>query len=153
MVTGNRDRFICGVKESRIPTNGDKEREGRVVPRFGRVVLPSFPHHVVQRGHNKQAVFAEESDYRYYLRTLQDFKDLYEVKVFGFCLMTNHVHLVLQPGESVSGLGQLMKRLSGRQTRLVNRQEGRSGTLWETAPGKSLSPWSRNCPGIKTTGF
>ena len=102
------------------------------MPRFGRVVLPSFPHHVVQRGHNKQAVFAEESDYRYYLRTLQDFKDLYEVKVFGFCLMTNHVHLVLQPGESVSGLGQLMKRLSGRQTRLVNRQEGRSGTLWES---------------------
>jgi putative transposase len=46
--------------------------------------------------------------------------------------MTNHVHLILQPGESVSGMGQLMKRLAGRQTRFVNRQELRTGTLWES---------------------
>jgi len=45
--------------------------------------------------------------------------------------MTNHVHLVLQPSETVSGLGRLIKRLSGRQTRFVNRQESRTGTLWE----------------------
>jgi len=45
---------------------------------------------VVERGHNKQVVFAEESDYRYYLKTLEEFKDLYGVKVYGFCLMTNH---------------------------------------------------------------
>ena len=101
------------------------------MPRLGRVVVPNFPHHVVQRGHNKQVVFAEEADYRYYLRTLEDFKEEYDVKVYGFCLMTNHVHLILQPGEAISGLGQLMKRLSGRQTRFVNRQELRSGTLWE----------------------
>ena len=107
------------------------EREGRVMPRFGRIVVPSFPHHVVQRGHNKQVVFAEEADYRYYLATLEEFKDLYEVKVYGFCLMTNHVHRILQPGEAVAGLGQLMKRLSGRQTRFINRLESRTGTLWE----------------------
>jgi len=87
---------------------------------------------VVQRGHNKQVVFAEEADYRYYLRTLEEFKDLYDVRVYGFCLMTNHVHLILQPGDSVAGMGQLMKRLAGRQTRFVNRQEARTGTLWES---------------------
>ncbi|AFL73270.1 transposase [Thiocystis violascens] len=101
------------------------------MPRIGRVILPNYPHHVVQRGHNRQVVFVEESDYRYYLDTLEAFKQVYDVKVFGFCLMTNHVHLILQPGEAVADLGQLMKRLAGRQTRFVNRQESRSGTLWE----------------------
>ena len=101
------------------------------MPRIGRVVLANYPHHVVQRGHNRQVVFAEEADFLYYLDTLKEFKDLYDVKVYGFCLMTNHVHLILQPGEEIAGLGQLMKRLAGRQTRFVNRQESRSGTLWE----------------------
>ena len=101
------------------------------MPRLGRVVVPNYPRHIVQRGHNKQVVFAQEGDFRYYLSTLEDFKALYDVKVYGFCLMTNHVHLILQPGEAISGLGQLMKRLSGRQTRFVNRQEFRTGTLWE----------------------
>jgi putative transposase len=99
--------------------------------RIGRVVLPNYPHHVVQRGHNKQVVFVEEADYQYYLNTLEAFKVLYDVQVYAFCLMTNHVHLILQPGEAIAGLGQLMKRLAGRQTRFVNRQDARSGTLWE----------------------
>ena len=43
------------------------------MPRVGRVVLANYPHHVVQRGHNKQVVFAEEDDFRYYLDTLQNF--------------------------------------------------------------------------------
>ena len=101
------------------------------MPRCGRVVLPNYPHHVVQRGHNKQVVFAADTDYRYYLSTLKQFKDVYGVKVYGFCLMTNHVHLILQPGEAVDGLGQLMKRLAGRQTRFMNRNKSRTGTLWE----------------------
>ncbi len=41
-------------------------------------------------------VFAEEADFRYYLRTLEEFKDLYGVKAYGFCLMRNHIHLILQ---------------------------------------------------------
>ena len=46
--------------------------------------------------------------------------------------MTNHVHLLLAPGESVAGLGQLMKALAARATRYRNRLEGRSGTVWES---------------------
>ncbi len=99
---------------------------------MGRVVLPNYPHHVVQRRHNRQVVFAEPADFEYYLETLVKFKAEYAIQVYGFCLMTNHVHLVLQPGEQVAGLGQLMKRLAGRQTRYMNRQEHRSGTLWES---------------------
>jgi len=99
---------------------------------MGRVILPGYPHHIVQRGHNRQAVFAEPDDYQYYLDTLAEFKDVYGIAVYAWCLMTNHVHLLVAPGEEVAAVGSLMKRLAGRQTRYHNRLEGRSGTLWES---------------------
>ena len=66
------------------------------------------------------------------MATLAEFKEEYSVKVYAFCLMTHHIHLIVQPGKVVAGLGQLMKRLAGCQTRSVNRREKRSGTLWES---------------------
>ena len=98
--------------------------------RTGRVLLPNNPHHVVQRGHNRQVVFAEVSAYQYYLKTLRLWKREYGIKVYAYCLMTHHVHMVLEPADDVAVLGNLMKRLAGRQTRYVNCLEGRSGTLW-----------------------
>ena len=53
------------------------------------------------------------------------------VKVYAYCLMTNHVHLLLCPGEEVAAMSRLMKALAARATRYRNRVEGRSGTLWE----------------------
>ena len=100
------------------------------MPRMARIVLPNFPHHIVQRGHNRQATFAEAADFERYLDTLREYKAEYRVKVLAWCLMTNHLHLLLAP-EDLDGLGKLMKRLAGRQTRYHNHLEGRSGTLWE----------------------
>lgn len=105
---------------------------GKDMPRMGRIVLPNYPHHVVQRGHNRQVVFAAEDDYQRYLSDLRELKDVFGVKVYAYCLMTNHVHLLLAPGDLVAGLGQLMKALAARTTRYRNRLEGRSGTLWES---------------------
>lgn len=107
------------------------------MPRMARVVLPHFPHHVVQRGHNRQVTFAERVDFERYLATLREFKEGYGVRVYAFCLMTNHVHLLLAPSDP-AGIGKLMKRLAGRQTRHHNRLEGRSGTLWEGRYKSSL---------------
>jgi putative transposase len=104
---------------------------------MARVVVPDYPHHIVQRGHNRQVIFAAPGDYRRYLDTLRECKKRYGVAVHAFCLMTNHVHLLLSPRES-SSLGKLMKRLAGRQTRHHNRLEGRSGTLWEGRYKSSL---------------
>ena len=101
------------------------------MPRAARIVLPDYPHHIVQRGHNRQVVFACEDDYRYYLDNLREWKEACRCKVYAFCLMTNHVHLVIDPGPQTENLGRLMKRVAGRQTRYVNRLEGRTGTLWE----------------------
>ncbi len=101
------------------------------MPRMARVVLPNYPHHVVQRGHDRQVVFAGAGDCRRYLRDLRELKEAFDVRVYAYCLMTNHVHLLLSPGERASGLGRLMKALAARATRYRNRLERRSGTLWE----------------------
>ena len=112
--------------------NRDTTSQGTTtMPRLGRTILPDYPHHIVQRGHNRQVVLAETQDFERYLATLAEFKDVYGVKVYAYCLMTNHVHLLVAP-ETTAGLGRLMKRLAGRQTRYHNTLEGRSGTLWES---------------------
>jgi len=101
------------------------------MPRKARIVLANCPHHIVQRGHNRSVVFAEDRDYLYYLKNLSEWKSRLGCKLYSYCLMTNHIHLVVDPGDNPANLGLLMKRVTGRQTRLVNTLERRSGSLWE----------------------
>lgn len=54
------------------------------------------------------------------------------LRVFRYCLMTNHVHLIVEAGDRLGDIGELMKRLAGRQTRYVNKLERRTGSLWES---------------------
>jgi putative transposase len=102
------------------------------VPRASRVVLANHPHHIVQRGHNRRAVFTREADYEYFLATMRECRAAYGVKVYAYCLMTDHIHLILEPSVETATLGKFMKCLAGRQTRYVNRLEVRRGTLWES---------------------
>ena len=90
-----------------------------------------MPLHIVQRGHDRNAVFVQQTDYAYYLENLRQAKSDLRIKVFGYCLMTNHVHLLLAPNDDVDSVSRLMKILAARQTRYVNKLEKRSGTLWE----------------------
>ena len=101
------------------------------MPRSVRVIVPNVPHHVVQRGHNRSSVFAESADFNYYLQTLREWKITLGIKVYSYCLMTNHIHLILEPSDDAQVVGKLMRRLAGRQTRYVNRLEGRTGSLWD----------------------
>jgi len=101
------------------------------MPRQSRIVLSNCPHHIIQRGHNRQVIFSGDDDYLYYLENLREWKAELNCKVYAYCLMTNHVHLVIDPGENVENLGLLMKRVAGRQTRYVNKMKKRSGSLWE----------------------
>ncbi len=70
-------------------------------------------------------------DYRLYLKNLRKWKAELGCKVYAFCLMINHVHLVIDPGASPSSLAALMKRVAGSQTRYFNNKFNRSGSLWE----------------------
>ena len=101
------------------------------MPRMARIVVPNTPHHIVQRGHNKQTVFSSCEDYQFYLENLFEWKEKLHCTVYAWCLMTNHIHLIINPGEDTESLGKLMKRLAGKQTRFVNRLENRTGSLWE----------------------
>lgn len=101
------------------------------MPRPLRIILPNTPHHIVQRGHNRQTVFVSDDDYNYYRENLIHFKKEFGCRVYAYCLMTNHIHLVVDPGDDPESLSKFMKRVAGRQTRYVNRLEGRSGSLWE----------------------
>ncbi|MCW5210788.1 transposase [Desulfobulbus sp. US5] len=101
------------------------------MPRTARIILANTPHHIVQRGRSRQSVFFADDDYSYYLKNLLYFKQKFSCKVYAYCLMTNHVHLIIDPGDTPESLSKLMKRVAGRQTRYVNRQEKRSGSIWE----------------------
>ena len=83
---------------------------------MGRAVLPNCQHHIVQGRQNHRAVCAEAADFEYYLATLAESKITCDVRVYCFCPMTSHVHLILWPGEAVTELGHLMMQLAGRRT-------------------------------------
>jgi len=95
------------------------------MPRKARVLLPNCPHHIVQRGHNRQVVFLADEDYQFYLDNLAEWKERLGIKLYAWCLMTNHIHLVLVPGEDAGTVSLLMKRLAGRQAVFVNKHLAR----------------------------
>ncbi len=101
------------------------------MPRYPRAFLPGIPLHIVQRGHDRQPVFVNAADYRYYLQNLMEVKVERNIRLLSYCLMTNHVHLVILPDEDAKAVSKLMRVLAARQTRHVNKLENRSGTLWE----------------------
>jgi REP-associated tyrosine transposase len=101
------------------------------MPRKARVLLPGCPHHIVQRGHNRKAVFVESADFQYYHANLKEWKEVLDLKFHAWCLMTNHIHLIVEPLADPADISMLMKRVNGKQTAFVNRLEGRTGTLWE----------------------
>jgi putative transposase len=100
------------------------------MPRSPRIVVPGYPHHVVHRGHNRRDVFLTPGDYSSYLDSLNELKPLYQVEALAFCLMPNHVHMLLVP-QSRDGLGCLMKRVAGRHTARLNQREGLTGSAWQ----------------------
>ncbi|MCK4704282.1 MAG: transposase [Gammaproteobacteria bacterium] len=101
------------------------------MPRKARILVANYPHHIVQRGHNRNVVFVSDEDYLFYLDNLKEWKVKLGVQLYAWCLMTNHIHLIVEPGDDASSVSELMKRIAGRQTAFVNKQENRTGSLWE----------------------
>lgn len=100
------------------------------MPRRARILLPGVPVHVIQRGNNRSACFYADEDYRFYLEHLTVQAVKHGCAIHAYCLMTNHVHLLLTP-QGVESLGRLMKSLGQRYVQYVNRTYRRTGTLWE----------------------
>jgi putative transposase len=98
--------------------------------RIARIVVPGVPHHITQRGNNHQDVFFVEDDRREYLRLLAMNAARYGLQVLGYCLMTNHMHLVGVPKASES-LAKAVGRTHFAYTQYIARLHGRSGHLWQ----------------------
>ena len=98
--------------------------------RLPRLTVPGYPHHVIQRGNNRQAIFASDHDYGALLQLLAENAVRFEVAVHAYVLMSNHFHLLATPA-TVDGLPQMMQAVGRRYVRYFNDRQGRSGTLWE----------------------
>jgi putative transposase len=100
------------------------------MPRRPRIHLDGVPLHIVQRGHNRQPSFFAVADYLAYLDALADAAHRTGCQIHADVLMTNHVHLLLTPGDA-QAVSQMMVALGSRYVPYVNAAYQRSGTLWE----------------------
>jgi putative transposase len=99
------------------------------MPRRRRLEIPGAPHHIVQRGVDKQPTFFDRSSYVSYLHWLREYSQAHRVQVHAWCLMTNHVHLLLTPSEG-GGLSRLMQNLNRAYVQKLNYRCQRVGHLW-----------------------
>ena len=100
------------------------------MPRIARVVVPNYPHHVTQRGVRRMDVFFSDEDRTTYLALLAEQGGRYGIQFLAWCLMTNHVHLIVVPFHEHSlskGIGEAHKRY----TRSINFCEGTRGYLFQ----------------------
>lgn len=98
--------------------------------RLPRLALAGLPHHVIQRGHNRQPVFLDDEDRRAYLDALREAAANLRVAVHGYVLMPDHVHLLLTPVQAAN-LSGLMQAIGRRYVAAFNRRHARAGTLWD----------------------
>ena len=98
--------------------------------RIARIVVPGIPHHVTQRGNRRQPVFFGDADYQLYVGLMSEWCRRYAVEVWAYCLMPNHIHLVVVP-ETAAGLARAVGEAHRRYTVLVNRRERWTGYLWQ----------------------
>lgn len=99
------------------------------MPRQARQKSKTGVYHAIVRGINRQQIFHDEQDCRKYLNTLQRIKKNTKYQVLGYCLMVNHVHLLLQEGDE--DISQLMKRLGTSYAWWYNRKYERSGHVFQ----------------------
>lgn len=98
--------------------------------RFARVVAIDVAHHVTQRGNAQQVILATDADRITYLGLLRQYSQVHNLSLLGYCLMTNHVHLIAVPHTS-DGLGKALKQAHGRYASYWNALHSSSGHVWQ----------------------
>ena len=98
--------------------------------RLSRVVIPGVPHHVTQRGNRRERTFFEDGDYQLYLDLLAEAAWAAGVEVWAYCLMPNHVHLIVTPSDE-DGLWRTFRKVHRHNTGYINARMRTSGHLWQ----------------------
>lgn len=98
--------------------------------RMPRLVVPSCPHHVTQRGARCQKTFFSDRDFRLYIKLIAEFAEKTNTEVWAYCLMPNHLHMVMVPS-CEDGLRATLAEVHRRYSLYINRREGWQGHLWQ----------------------
>jgi len=98
--------------------------------RLPRLIIPKQPHHVIQRGNNRQLIFREEGDYQRFLVWLKEAARFYEVAIHAYVLMPNHIHLLATPSDP-TGLALMMQKVGRFYVPWFNYKYKRTGGLFE----------------------
>jgi putative transposase len=98
--------------------------------RLARLTVPGYPHHIIQRGNNRQAIFGDGADHELLLSILDENAREFKVAVHAYVLMSNHFHVLATP-ETIEGIPQMMQAIGRRYVRRFNQKHSRTGTLWE----------------------
>ena len=98
--------------------------------RLARVVAVGVPHHITQRGNGRQVILTSDAERTVYMDLLRQAAKLHSLTVLGYCLMSNHVHLVAIP-EKAESLARAMKETHGRYATYWNTMHGKSGHAWQ----------------------
>jgi putative transposase len=100
------------------------------MPRLARAIAVGFPHHITQRGTNREAVFFTHADRAVYLDLLRTSARHASLRILAYCLMPNHVHIVAVPDQP-DALAVALRRAHGRYANYLNARRGRTGHLWQ----------------------
>ena len=111
--------------------------------RLPRLTVPGYPHHIIQRGNNRQAIFAATGDYETLLGMLEEHAVKSGVAVHAYVLMSNHLHLLATPS-TAEAIPQMMQSVGRRYVRYFNQRQARTGTLWEGRYKSTLIQAERN---------
>lgn len=98
--------------------------------RLPRLVVPHQPHHVIQRGNNRQTIFLDTDDHLFFLGWLKDAAKAFKVAIHAYVLMPNHLHLLATPQDD-TGLSRMMQWVGRHYVPYFNKKYQRTGTLWE----------------------
>ncbi len=99
------------------------------MPRIARIIVPGLPYHVTHRGNRRSDVFFEPGDHHVYKTWLSEYAARYDLEVWAYCLMSNHVHLLVV-GHQPDSLSSTVGRTHGRYAQWQNRRHDWSGHLW-----------------------
>ena len=98
--------------------------------RVARVVAEGYPHHITQRGNNRQPVFNDDEDRKKYLALIKSHSKKYNLDILAYCLMINHVHFIAVPNTPDS-LAKTFDFAHMRYSQYYNKKNGMCGHLWQ----------------------
>ena len=98
--------------------------------RLPRYVIPGQPQHIIQRGNNRQIIFAAEADYQFFRDALVEASIKHGLSIHAYVWMTNHIHLLATP-EFDDSISKVFQSVGRKYVQYFNFTYKRSGTLWE----------------------